>query len=169
MVLAGVHWPELSENLADRVLAVENLLVMWLCFPVVKFLHELGHAYAVKNGGGEVHEMGIMLLVFTPVPYVDASAASGFRSKWRRALVGAAGMLTEILIAAVFIVVWVAAEPGWLRAIAFNVGLSAGVSTVIFNANPLLRFDGYYILSDLIEVPNLGARGNQYWRYLLER
>ena len=168
LVLAGVHWPELSENLTDRVLALENLLVMWLCFPVVKLLHELGHAYAVKHWGGEVHEMGIMLLVFTPVPYVDATAASGFRSKWRRALVGAAGMLVEILIAAVFMMIWVAAEPGWLRAVAFNVMLIAGVSTVVFNGNPLLRFDGYYILSDLIEIPNLAARGNQYWRYLLE-
>ena len=169
IVLAGLHWPELSENLADRVLAAENLFVLLLCFPAVKFLHELGHGYAAKAGGGEVHEMGIMLLVFMPVPYVDATAASGFRSKWRRVLVGAAGMLTEILIASLFMLVWVAAEPGWLRAVAFNVMLIAGVSTVVFNGNPLLRFDGYYILSDLIEMPNLATRGNQYWRYLAER
>ena len=169
IVLAGVHWPELSENLADRVLAVENLFVLWLCFPVVKFLHELGHGYAAKAGGGEVHEMGILLLVFMPMPYVDASAASGFRSKWRRVLVGAAGMLTEIFIASLFMLVWVAAEPGWLRTVAFNVMLIAGVSTVVFNGNPLLRFDGYYILSDLLEIPNLATRGNQYWRYLAER
>ena len=169
IVLAGLHWPELSENLADRVLAAENLFVLLLCFPAVKFLHELGHGYAAKAGGGEVHEMGIMLLVFMPVPYVDATAASGFRSKWRRVLVGAAGMLTEIFIASLFVLVWVAAEPGWLRAVAFNVMLIAGVSTVVFNGNPLLRFDGYYILSDLIEIPNLATRGNQYWRYLAER
>ena len=168
LVLAGVHWPELSENLTDRVLAVENLFVLWLCFPVVKFLHELGHAYTIRSGGGEVHEMGVMLLVFMPVPYVDATAASGFRSKWRRVLVGAAGMLTEILIASIFMLVWAVAEPGWLRAVAFNVMLIAGVSTIVFNGNPLLRFDGYYILSDLIEIPNLATRGNQYWRYLLE-
>ena len=169
LVLAGVHWPELSQNLADRVLAAENLFVLLLCFPAVKFLHELGHGYAAKAGGGEVHEMGIMLLVFMPVPYVDATAASGFRSKWRRVLVGAAGMLTEVFIASLFMLVWVAAEPGWLRAVAFNVMLIAGVSTVVFNGNPLLRFDGYYILSDLIEMPNLATRGNQYWRYLAER
>jgi putative peptide zinc metalloprotease protein len=169
IVLAGLHWPELGGNLADRVLAAENLLVLWLCFPAVKFLHELGHAYAVKAGGGEVHEMGIMLLVFMPVPYVDATAASGFRSKWRRALVGASGMLAEIFIASIFMLIWAAAEPGWLRAVAFNVMLIAGVSTVVFNANPLLRFDGYYIFSDLVEIPNLAARGNRHWRYLIER
>jgi putative peptide zinc metalloprotease protein len=169
LALAGVHWPELTGNVADRVLAVENLVLLWLCFPLVKFLHEMGHAYAVKAGGGEVHEMGVMLLVFMPVPYVDASDASGFRSKWRRALVGAAGMLVEIGIASLAMLVWVAAEPGWVRAIAFNVMLIAGFSTVIFNGNPLLRFDGYYIFSDLTEIPNLAARGVRYWRYLAER
>lgn len=168
-VLAGLHWPELSGNVMDRVLAVENLMLLWVCFPLVKLLHEMGHAYAVKAGGGEVHEMGVMLLVFMPVPYVDASDASGFRSKWQRALVGAAGMLVEIFIAAIAMLVWVAAEPGWVRATAFNVMLIAGFSTVVFNGNPLLRFDGYYIFSDLTEIPNLASRGARHWRYLIER
>lgn len=166
---AALHWPELTENLADRVLATDNLILLWLCFPLIKLAHELGHAYATKLGGGEVHDMGLILLVFTPVPYVEASAATGFRSRWRRVLVGAAGMLVEVFIAALCMFVWVAAEPGVLRAMAFNVMLIAGVSTVVFNANPLLRFDGYYILSDLIEIPNLAQRANRYWRYLAER
>ena len=169
LVLTALHWPELTRNLADRALAFGNLVILWLCFPVVKLLHELGHAYATKAGRGEVHEMGVLFLVFMPVPYVDATAASGFRSKWRRVLVGAAGMLTELLVAALCMLVWVAAEPGLLRAVAFNVILIAGVSTIVFNGNPLLRFDGYYILSDLIEIPNLAQRGTRYWRYLLER
>ena len=137
------------------MLSAQNLLLLWLVFPVIKLLHELGHAYAAKAGGGEVHEMGMMLLVFMPVPYVDATAAGGFRSKWRRALVGAAGMLVELFIASLCMFVWVLVEPGVMRAVAFNVMLIAGVSTVVFNGNPLLRFDGYYILSDLIEIPNL--------------
>jgi len=169
LVLAVVHWPELTLNVNDRVLAAHNLLLLWVCFPVVKFMHELGHGYAARAEGGEVHDMGIMFLVFMPVPYVDATSVSGFRSKWRRALVGAAGMLTELLIAAVAMMVWAAAEPGWVRAVAFNVMLIASVSTIVFNANPLLRFDGYYILSDLLEMPNLASRGNEYWRYLAER
>ena len=164
-----LHWPELTENVADRVLATHNLILLWLCFPLIKLLHELGHAYTTKLGGGEVHDMGLILLVFTPVPYVEASAASGFRSKWRRVLVGAAGMLVETFIAALAMFIWVAAEPGVLRAVAFNIMLIAGVSTLVFNANPLLRFDGYYILSDLIEIPNLSQRANRYWRYLAEK
>ena len=169
LALAVVHWPELTLNVNDRVLAAQNLLLLWVCFPVVKLMHELGHAYVAKARGGEVHDMGILLLVFMPVPYVDASSASGFRSKWRRALVGAAGMLTELLIASIAMMVWAAAEPGWVRATAFNVMLIAGVSTVVFNGNPLLRFDGYYILADLLEMPNLASRGVDYWRYLAER
>lgn len=169
LALAAIHLPELTRNLDDRVLSARNVVLLWLCFPVVKFLHELGHGYAVKAGGGEVHEMGILLLVFMPVPYVEASAANGFRSKWRRVLVGAAGMLVELYLSAFAMLVWAAAEPGMVRALAFNVMLIAGVSTLVFNANPLLRFDGYYILADLIEMPNLAQRGNQFWRYLAEK
>ena len=105
---------------------------------MLKALHELGHGYAVKAFGGAVHELGVMFLVFAPVPYVDASAASEFRSKWRRALVGAAGMIVEVFIAALALYVWLAVEEGFVRALAYNVMLIAGISTVLFNGNPLL-------------------------------
>ncbi len=167
--LAGFHWPELTENIADRVLATQNLFLIWLIFPLIKAFHEFGHAFAVKKWGGEVHEMGIMLLVLTPIPYVDASAASAFRNKRERVLVGAAGMIVEVFIAALALFLWVNLEPGPMRASAFNVILIAGVSTLLFNANPLLRYDAYYILADLLEIPNFGSRGNRYVLYLLQR
>ena len=169
LVLAGVHWQELTGNLSDQVLATHNLLLLWLIYPLIKALHELGHGYAVKSGDGEVHEMGIMLLVLAPIPYVDATAAGVFRSKWRRATVGAAGMLVELFLAAIAMFVWVLAEPGLVRSIAFNVLLVAGASTLLFNGNPLLRYDGYYVLADLIEIPNLGNRSNKYWQWLAKR
>lgn len=168
-MLAVTHWNELSENVLDRVLSAENLLLLWLLFPLVKAVHEFGHAYAVKAFGGEVHEMGVMILVLTPVPYVDASAAWAFRSKWQRVVVGAAGMMVELALASVAMLLWVAMEPGLARAALYNVMLIAGVSTVLFNINPLLRFDGYYMLSDWIEIPNLRTRANQYLAYLAER
>jgi putative peptide zinc metalloprotease protein len=167
--LAGLHWPELTENITDRVLAPSNLAVMWLTFPFLKAFHEFGHAFAVKVRGGEVHEMGIMLLVLTPIPYVDASAASAFRNKRERALVGAAGMLVEMFFAAVALYLWANLEPGPARSVAYNVILIAGVSTLLFNGNPLLRYDAYYILSDLIEIPNLGSSGIRYMGYLAQR
>jgi putative peptide zinc metalloprotease protein len=168
VLLAAGHWDELSANASDRILAADNLLLIALSYPAIKALHELGHAYAVKRFGGAVHELGLMLLVFLPVPYVDASAASGFRSKSQRVIVGAAGMLVEMFIAALATFVWLLVEPGLTRAVAFDVMLVAGVSTVLFNGNPLLRYDGYFILVDLLEIPNLAQRAVRYWGYLIE-
>ena len=168
-VLVAMSWTDLTHDLVGRMLAPQNLVVLWLIFPVIKSLHELGHAYVTKAFGGEVHDMGVMLLVVTPVPYVDASAASAFRNKWHRVLVGAAGMIVEVFVAALAAYVWIAAEPGVLRLVAYNTIVIAGVSTVLFNANPLLRFDGYYILADALEIPNLRQRANAYLGYLGER
>lgn len=167
--LAGLHWGELTKDITDRALAPENLLIMWFTFPVIKLFHEFGHACAVKRWGGEVHEMGIMLLVMMPVPYCDASASTAFRGKYQRTVVGAAGMLVEVFIAALTVMLWVNMEPGFARAVAYNVMLIAGVSTLLFNVNPLLRFDGYYIFSDLIEIPNLRTRATRYFTYVTER
>ena len=169
VVMAAEHWGQLTQDLTHRVLAPQNLLIIWLAFPIIKALHEFGHACAVKAWGGEVHEMGIMLLVLMPVPYVDASAANAFPAKRRRVLVGAAGMVVELFVASIALFFWLQMEPGVPRALLFNVMLIAGVSSVLFNANPLLRFDGYYILSDLIEIPNLRQRANQYLASLVQR
>jgi putative peptide zinc metalloprotease protein len=166
---AALNWTALTHGLADRVLAKDNLLVLVLTFPLLKVLHECGHGFAAKLGGGEVHEAGIMTLITLPVPYIDVSSTTAFRSPWQRALVGAAGMLVETFIAGLAMMVWASAEPGIVRAAAFNVMIIAGVSTLIFNGNPLLRFDAYYIMSDLIEVPNLATRAVRYYGYLVNR
>ncbi len=167
--LSVSHWPELTENVVDRLLAPQNLIVMWLTYPLVKMLHELGHAYAVKVWGGEVHEMGVMFLVFMPVPYVDASAATAFREPHKRMLVSAMGIMVELLLASLALFVWLNAESGTVRQFAWNVMLIGGVSTLFFNGNPLLRFDGYHVMCDLISIPGLGGRANKYWSYLFQR
>src|SRR6202035_9890 len=167
--LAVLHWSELTSNVADRVLVAQNVALILCVYPLMKTLHELGHAYASKMWGGEVHEVGVMLLVFIPVPYVDASASAAFRQKRRRIVVGAAGIIVELALAAIAMIVWINASPGLGRAVAFNVILIGGVSTLVFNGNPLLRFDGYYILSDLIEIPNLATRANSYLFFLVQR
>lgn len=169
LVLIPPHWAQLTHNLSDRVLAGNNLVLLWLVFPLIKALHELGHATATKAGGGEVHDIGVILLVLMPVPYVEASAATTFKSKYERAVVGAAGMLVEVFIAALAFYLWLLVEPGAGRAILFNIMLVAGVSTLIFNGNPLLRYDAYYILADLIEMPNLAQRALAYWGYMGKR
>ena len=169
LVLAVRYWPDLTENVGDRVLPPGNLLLIAAIYPVIKLLHELGHAYTTKAHGGEVHELGVMLLVMLPMPYVEVSASAVFRGKWTRCLVGAAGIMVELFIAALALFVWLLIEPGLARAFAFNVMLTASVSSLLFNGNPLLRYDGYYVLSDAIEVPNLAQRGKRYWSYLMRR
>ena len=169
VVLAVLNWPELTRNMADRILKPENLLILWLVYPVVKLLHELAHAFATKIWGGEVHEMGIMFLALTPIPYVEASSSATFPEKRRRMAVAAAGMGMELLVASLALILWLNIESGRVSTIAYNVMLIGGVSTILFNGNPLLRFDGYYILSDWIEIPNLAQRSTRYLGYLLQR
>jgi len=161
---------------ASGVLSPANLPLLYLSFVLVKIFHEFAHAFACKKfgrdtgTGGEVHVMGVMFLVFTPIPYVDASSAWAFRSKWHRVIVGAAGMLVELAIAGVAAIIWSnTAEGTTVHAICYNVMFIASVSTLLFNGNPLLRYDAYYILSDLLEIPNLAQRSRQYIYYLVKR
>ena len=168
-VLAAVHWNDLTRDIVDQAMTPQNLVVLWFVYPVVKALHELGHGYAAKYAGGEVHEIGIMLLVLMPVPYVDVSSAWGFRDKYKRMLVGAAGIAVELFLGALALFVWLNVESGTAHVIAYNVMLISGVSTLLFNGNPLLRFDGYYVLADALEIPNLGNRANRYLGYLVQR
>jgi putative peptide zinc metalloprotease protein len=163
------NWSELTVDFADKVLAAHNLIPLLLVYPVLKILHEFGHAYAAKLAGVEVHEMGVMLLTLLPAPYVDASASAMIPSKWQRALVAAAGMIVELAVATLAMWVWLDAQPGPIRSIAYDALLTASVSTLIFNGNPLLRFDAYYILSDVLEIPNLGSRSSRYYLYLIQR
>ncbi|MCP5008304.1 MAG: hypothetical protein GY941_30875 [Planctomycetes bacterium] len=169
LVLAYTHWSTLTVNMTDRVLSMQNLLLLGLCYPVIKAIHEFGHGYAIKVRGGEVHEMGVMLMVFIPIPYVDASSSSAFADKRKRITVGAAGMIIELFVAALAFFLWLNLEPGLIRAMAYNVMLIASVSTVLFNINPLLKYDGYYIMSDILEIPNLSQRSIQYLGHLTKR
>jgi putative peptide zinc metalloprotease protein len=166
---AAQHWPELTHNIVDRVLSGQNLFIIGLVYPVIKTLHEFGHAYAVKRWGGEVHDMGIMLLVLMPLPYVDASSATAFPEKRRRLLVTASGIMVELFIASIAMFAWLNLQHGIARSVAFNAMFIGSVSTLLFNANPLLRYDGYYLLSDYLEIPNLAQRSITYIGYLIKR
>jgi putative peptide zinc metalloprotease protein len=169
LVLCGMHSEELGNNLQDLANSPGSIVLALLLYPLIKAVHELGHAYAVKIHGGAVHEIGLMWLLLLPVPYVDASASAAFPRRSTRILVSSAGILAEGFIAAIAMVVWTLVEPGIIRATAYNVMLIAGVSTLLFNGNPLLRYDGYYVLVDLLEIPNLGSRANAHVGYLFRR
>lgn len=168
------NFTELMKQSRD-VLAPDNLIYLYLSMVAVKVVHEFSHAFCCKKfgkaneSGGHVNAMGIMFLVFMPLPFVDASSAWTFKRKGQRALVGMAGVMFELFVASIAVVVWANTSTGALHIIAYNIIFVASVSTLVFNGNPLLRFDAYYVLSDLIEIPNLRQRSWQYYYYLVKR
>jgi putative peptide zinc metalloprotease protein len=135
--------------------AAQNWLLLAGVLMTTKVIHEFGHGLSCKHFGGECHEMGVMFLVLTPCLYCNVSDSWMLPNRWHRAAIGAAGMYVEVVLASIATFVWWFSEPGWLNYLALNVMFVSSVSTILFNANPLLRYDGYYILSDLLEIPNL--------------
>lgn len=169
VVEAAQHWPQISHHFSINALSPYNLLLLFILYPPLKFVHELGHAFSAKLEGGEVHEMGINFLLFMPVPYVNVSTATHFRSRYKRMLVSAAGILVESFFAALGLLLFLAAQPGLVQSIGFNIFLIGGISSLFFNGNPLLKYDGYYVLADWLGIPNLFQRSSQYWQYLFQR
>ncbi|MCB9846318.1 MAG: hypothetical protein H6811_10080 [Phycisphaeraceae bacterium] len=166
------RWREFGDGLSE-ILDPANLVVLGGVFIVIRAIHEFGHAMACKAMGGRCTEIGVILVALViPLPYCDASSAWRFPDTWRRVLVSAAGMLVESFFASIAGIVWALTTPQdapLAHAIAFNIMVVSGVATFIFNANPLLRYDGYYILTDLTGVPNLAQRSKDIWKYLIER
>ena len=140
--------------------AAGNWLYLAIALAVTKVLHEFGHGLSCKHYGGECHEMGMMLLVFTPCLYCDVSDSWMLPSKWKRAAIGAAGMYVEVIIASIATYLWWNSHAGVFNQLCLDVMFVSSVSTILFNANPLMRYDGYYILSDVLEIPNLRQKAN---------
>ncbi len=135
--------------------SLNNAFLLAITLGVTKVLHEFGHGLTCKHFGGECHEMGVMILVLTPCLYCNVSDSWMLPSKWRRAAIGAAGIYVEVVLASACTFIWWFTEPGFLHYLSLNVMFISSVSTILFNANPLLRYDGYYILADVAEIPNL--------------
>ena len=157
LLLIGAEFEVFRSRLPQfqQFFAVQNWFWLAATLAVTKILHEFGHGLSCKRFGGECHEMGMMLLVFTPCLYCNVTDSWMIPSKWRRAAVGAAGMYVELVLASLATLIWWYSQPGMLNGLCLNVMFVCSVSTLLFNANPLMRYDGYYILSDLLEIPNL--------------
>jgi len=162
------HGHRLAEA-SSHVVAAENWLWLIIAWIVLKGIHECGHAVACKRRGGEVREAGVIFILLAPLAYVDVTSSWRLPGKWERISIAAAGMYVELFLAALAAILWVRLPVGALSQICLNVMLTASVMTVLFNANPLMRFDGYYILSDLLEIPNLYPLGQQAVRHLGRR
>jgi len=165
-----VHWQEFVNPLGT-MLTLSNVPILWLLLVGLKTFHELGHAYACKYFGGTVPEMGAMIMMGTPCAYVDASSSWSFSNRWHRMTVALAGMYFESMLAMVAVMVWLCTETGQLHSAAQYAIVLSTVVTIGFNANPLMRYDGYFILSDLVNIPNLHrdakAAGSGFIKWVL--
>lgn len=160
-----------SEFINRRVSSFSPNDVLWyvVAWLVLKIVHESAHGIVCKRFGGRVTSFGILLLLFIPLPFVDVTSSWRFASKWCRILTSAAGMLVEVFIAAIACLIWAESNPGPLQYHAGNVMVAATLHTLLFNANPLMKFDGYYMLSDWLEIPNLSDHGRQYVKSAFKR
>jgi len=160
-LLLGQHWSEFINN---RVNSFGAMDIVWigLTWCLLKLVHELAHSVVCKKFGGRVQSCGILLLLMIPMPYVDVTSSWRFDNKWKRILTSAAGMMCEVFIAAIACWVWVNSSPGPLQYHAGNVIISATLHTLLFNINPLMKFDGYFMLADWLEIPNLAVHGRSW-------
>jgi putative peptide zinc metalloprotease protein len=168
-LIALTEWEAIARHAAHWMDTPRYLLLAWLVWVPMKAVHELAHGLSVRRWGGEVHEAGIGLMLLWPAPYVDASAAHRFAHAGHRALVGAAGIVAETGLAAAALLVWAGTGPGWVNDTAFVVAVVGTVSTLLFNGNPLLRMDAYFVLCDAFGLPNLASRSGQWWHARWQR
>jgi putative peptide zinc metalloprotease protein len=161
--LVAVNFEEFQRKLPafHTFFGPKNWFYMGLTMATVKVLHEFGHGLSCKHFGGECHELGAMMLVFTPALYCNVSDSWMLPNKWHRAAIGAAGMYVELFLASCATFLWWYSQPGLLNSICLSIMFICSVSTIVFNGNPLLRFDGYYILMDILEIPNLRQKSTE--------
>lgn len=163
LTLVLVNFQEFRTKLPtfEQFFAAHNWIWLGATMAIVKILHEFGHGLSCKRYGGECHEMGFMFLVFTPCLYCNVSDSWMLPNKWHRVFIGAAGMYVELILASIATYMWWFSQPGMLNFLCLSVMFICSVSTVVFNGNPLLRFDGYYILMDTLEIPNLRQKATE--------
>lgn len=165
-ITLGLHAGEIQRKLPafEQFFGWPNLIYLWITLACAKIIHEFGHGLSCRYFGGECHEMGVMLLVFSPCLYCDVTDSWMLRNKWQRIIIGGAGMWVEVILSAIAIYVWQATSSGLLHYLSLNLFFVTTVTTVFFNANPLMQFDGYYMLSDWLEIPNLRPQAEQFVR-----
>jgi putative peptide zinc metalloprotease protein len=145
---------------------LENLLYLWIAIALVKLTHEFSHAYTAKSLGLRVPEMGVAFLIFFPCLYCNTTAAWELADRRQRMSIALAGVASELVVAVVSVYIWYFSHPGVLNSVAFFLAAISLISSLFFNGNPLLKFDGYFVLTDLLRMPNLQPRALNKIRYL---
>ncbi len=145
-----------------------SIVYFWCSLAVIKVIHEFGHGLTAKHYGGEVHEMGMLFLVLTPALYCDVTDSWLLPNKWKRIWISAAGIYVECFLASIATFIWWNTEEGLLNSLMMATMFICSVNTIMFNANPLLRYDGYYVMSDWLEIPNLRIKSTQFFGHVFQ-
>lgn len=161
LIGAWFNWPELRDYGHAHFMTPRFLAMVWVMYPLMKAVHELGHALMLRRFGCEVPEVGVNFFMFVPMPYVDASASNKLTSRAQRALVAGAGIMVEAFLAVLGMALWLLIEDGFVRELAFTLMTLGGLSTLLFNGNPLMKFDGYFVACDALDLPNLAQRSGK--------
>jgi putative peptide zinc metalloprotease protein len=170
VTLVASQWSTFHARLPDfqSFFTWRTIMYFWCSLAVVKVIHEFGHGLTAKHFGGEVHEMGILFLVLTPALYCDVTDSWLLPSKWKRIWISAAGIYVELFLASIATFIWWNTEQGLLNSLSMATMFICSINTVVFNANPLLRYDGYYVMADWLEIPNLRIKSTQFFAYLIQ-
>ncbi len=170
LTLVASQWNEFYSKLPEfqSFFNWYTIFAFWCSLGIVKVIHEFGHGLTAKHFGGEVHEMGMLFLVLTPALYCDVTDSWLLPSKWKRIWISAAGIYVECFLASVATFVWWNTQPGLLNSLMMATMFICSVNTIMFNANPLLRYDGYYVMADWLEIPNLRIKSTQFFSYLFQ-
>ena len=163
IILVALNSAEVFARLpmATEFFVSQNIISILFCLSAIKLIHEFSHAMVCRHLGAECHEVGLMFLVFTPCMYCDVSDSWMIQSKWKRIAIAIAGIATDVFLASIATILWWFSDPGVLNSFCLNIMFIAGLGSVLFNANPLLRYDGYFVLSDLVGIPNLWIRSKE--------
>ncbi|MCS6852260.1 MAG: biotin/lipoyl-binding protein [Gemmataceae bacterium] len=170
ILLVATHFDTFLDKLPayHEFFNFQSLAYMWFALGSVKIIHEFGHGLSCKAFGGEVHEMGLLALCLSPAMYCNVSDAWTLPNKWHRMIISFAGIYVELMIAALATFIWwnTPSQP-FINNLCLSLMIVCSVSTVIFNGNPLMRFDGYYVLADWLEIPNLREKSGRFLQRLI--
>jgi len=164
-----IYQDDFYQDLQNNILDMSNLIILIPCYIIIKFFHELGHAYMIKKFHGRVTDFGFVFMAFIPFAYVDASASIMFKEKYKRLSVISIGMLIELFLASISFLIWINIDDSTLKVICLNITVIGIFSVFFFNGNPLLKYDGYYLLSELCNIPNLKTKYKEYLSYYFRK
>lgn len=164
LVATAGRWAEFAGGY-ENLFSAWRWLTLAVAWCALKLIHEIAHGATCRRYGGEVKEAGVAMILLVPIAYVDVTSSWRFDSRWKRLHVTLAGVGAELLFAGLALIVWNLTNTPTIQQVASDVVVLASVNSLVFNLNPLLKFDGYFALADLTGIDNLYQYGQKYARY----